>query len=156
MKRILIFAIALISVSAMNAQTQIVKANPLGLAVGIANAGYEFTMGESNSLTVSASYYKVSDIDGIGAGVEYRWYFGEEVLKGWHAGPNVGFYSLKDKGTGKATVFNVGGEGGYQWIFSNNFVVDVFGGVGFLAGGKDLAGINSTAINIGVSLGYAW
>ena len=67
-KRILILVVALISFSAVNSQTSVIKANPLGLAVGVANAGYEFTMGEKNSLTVSGTYYKVSDISGIGAG----------------------------------------------------------------------------------------
>ena len=156
MKRILILVIALISFSAVNAQTSVIKANPLGLAVGVANAGYEFAMGESNSLTVSGTYYKVSGISGIGAGAEYRWYFGEENLKGWHAGPSAGFFSLEDNANTKATVFTFGGEGGHQWIFDNNFVVDVFAGVGYLSGGDTLAGLNATAISIGVSLGYAW
>lgn len=156
MKRILILIIALISFSAINAQSSVIKANPLGLAVGVANAGYEFAMGESNSLTISGTYYKISDISGIGAGVEYRWYFGEEVLKGWHAGPSVGFFSLEDKANNKATVFNFGGEAGHQWIFDNNFVVDVFAGLGYISGGDKLAGLNATAISIGVSLGYAW
>ena len=156
MKRILILVVALISFSAVNSQTSVIKANPLGLAVGVANAGYEFTMGEKNSLTVSGTYYKVSDISGIGAGAEYRWYFGEEVLKGWHAGPTVGFFSLKDNANTKATVFTFGGEAGHQWIFDNNFVVDVFAGLGYVTGGDKLAGLNATAVSLGVSLGYAW
>ncbi|NVK51412.1 MAG: DUF3575 domain-containing protein [Flavobacteriaceae bacterium] len=156
MKKILILAITLFSFNAVNAQSSVIKANPLGLAVGVANAGYEFSVGEKNSLTISGIYYNVSSINGIGAGAEYRWYFGEENLKGWHAGPSAGFFSLKDGANNKATVFNIGAEGGHQWIFSNNFVVDVFGGLGIVTGGKSLAGLNSTALAIGVSLGYAW
>jgi hypothetical protein len=156
MKRILILVVALISFSAVNAQSSVIKANPLGLAVGVANAGYEFAMGESNSLTISGVYYKVYGISGIGAGAEYRWYFGEEVLKGWHAGPSVGFFSLEDAANTKATVLNFGGEAGHQWIFDNNFVVDVFAGLVYLNGGDKLAGLDSTAVSVGVSLGYAW
>jgi len=34
--------------------------------------------------------------------------------------------------------------------------VDVFAGIGYLSGGDTLAGLNATAISIGVPLGYAW
>lgn len=156
MKKILILAIALFSFSAINAQSSVIKANPLGLAVGVANAGYEFSMGEKNSLTIAGTYYNVSDISGIGAGVEYRWYFGEENLKGWHAGPSIGFFSLEDNFNTTATVFSIGGEGGHQWIFDNNFVVDVFAGISAVNGGDKLSGLKGTALGIGVSLGYAW
>ena len=43
MKRILILVVALISFSAINAQSSVIKANPLGLAVGVANACLLYT-----------------------------------------------------------------------------------------------------------------
>lgn len=137
-------------------QSSAVKVNPLGLAFGVANAGFEFKTSEKQSAMVSAVYYDVSGISGLGAGAEYRFYFGDEVLKGWHAGPSVGFLSLEDDFNTSASVFTIGGEVGHQWVWDSGFLVDVFAGLGFVTGGDTLAGLNSTSIGLGVSLGYAW
>lgn len=156
MKKVLILVITLISFSTINAQSKIIKANPLGLAVGVANVGFEFAIGEFNSLTVMGNRYKISDVTGVGVGLEYRWYFGNENLNDWHAGPNLGIFSLEDNKNTKAGVLNFGGEVGHQWIFNNNLVVDLFGGLSYITGGSNLSGFNATTISLGVSLGYAW
>ena len=137
-------------------QSSAVKVNPVGLAFGVANAGYEFSTSDSQSATISGLYYDVSGISGFGVGAEYRFYFGGEALKGWHAGPSLGYLSLEDDFNTSASVFSFGGEVGHQWVWNSGFLVDVFAGLGFATGGDILNGLDSTTIGIGVSLGYAW
>jgi len=137
-------------------QSSAVKVNPVGLAFGVANAGYEFSTSDSQSATISGLYYDVSGISGFGVGAEYRFYFGGEALKGWHAGPSLGYLSLEDDFNTSASVFSFGGEVGHQWVWNSGFLVDVFAGLGFATGGDNLNGLDSTTIGIGVSLGYAW
>ncbi|WP_296637633.1 DUF3575 domain-containing protein [Polaribacter sp.] len=140
-----------------SAQTNAIKVNPLGLAFGVANAGYEFTTSDSQTATISGIYYGVPGIKGFGVGAEYRFYFStKEALKGWHAGPSVGYFSLEDDFNTSASVFSIGGEAGHQWVWDSGFLVDVFAGLGFVTGGDTLSGLNTTSAAIGVSIGYAW
>ena len=159
MKKLILITVAIFSFSLASAQEQAIKANPIGLAFGVANVGYEFSIKDAQTLTISGLYYNISDISGVGFGAEYRFYFSEkEVLRGWHAGPTVGYFSLSDDFDNSASVFNVGGEIGHQWILKEHFLIDTFAGVSLLAGGSDsfATSFSSVAINIGVSLGYAW
>ena len=158
MKKLFLVVVAVLTFSFSNAQEQAIKANPIGLAFGIANAGYEFSVNDTQTVTISALYYDVSDVSGFGAGAEYRFYFVDEALRGWHAGPAVGFFSLEGSGLlsdTTSTIFTIGGEAGHQWILGEHFVIDTFVGIGFASGGGDL-NVSGTAIGIGVSLGYAW
>ena len=156
MKKIIILGMLLLSVSISKAQTKAVKANPLGFVFGIANAGFEFSTTDSQSLTISGIYFDVLGISGFGLGVDYRFYFDGEAISGWHAGPSVGYLSLEDEFNNSGNIFSIGGEVGHQWLFGEHFVLDLFVGYGFVSGGDELEGLNSTAGSIGLSIGYAW
>jgi len=157
MKKLLLACAAVFTFTFVSAQEQAIKANPIGLAFGIANAGYEFSIKETQTLTVSGLYYNVSSISGFGAGAEYRFYFSsDEALRGWHAGPSVSYFSLSDDFSNSAGFFTIGGEAGHQWIFGEHFLVDTFVSLGFVSGSSDSFTVNSTAVGLGVSLGYAW
>ncbi len=154
----LFLVVAVFAFSFSNAQESAVKANPIGLAFGIANAGYEFSINDTQTVTISALYYDVSGVSGFGVGGEYRFYFSDEALRGWHAGPTAGFFSLEGSGLFSdttATIFTIGGEVGHQWIIGEHFLVDTFLGIGFVSGGGDLS-VDGTVIGLGVSFGYAW
>ena len=156
MKKIVFIFLFFLAFQSVSAQSSAVKVNPLGLAFGVANAGYEFTTTNNQTAMVSGLYYDVSGISGFGAGAEYRFYFGGEALKGWHAGPSLGYLSLEDDFNTSASVFTIGGEAGHQWVWDSGFLIDVFAGLGYVTGGDTLAGLNSTSIGLGFSLGYAW
>ena len=156
MKKIIILGMLLLSVSITKAQTKAIKANPLGLAFGIANAGFEFSTTESQSLTISGIYFDVLDISGYGLGAEYRFYFDGEAISGWHAGPSLGYLFLEDGFDNSGSIFSIGGEVRHQWIFGEHFLLDLFVGYGFVTGGDDLEGLDATAGSVGLSLGYAW
>ncbi len=159
MKKICLLIIAVFTFSFVSAQEQAVKANPIGIAFGVANAGYEFSIKDSQTLTLSALYYNISDISGFGVGAEYRFYFSSnEALRGWHAGPSVGYFSLSDDFDNSAGFFSIAGEVGHQWILKEHFLIDTFAGIGLITGSSDglTTSVSSTSISIGVSLGYAW
>ncbi len=104
-------------------------------------------------------YYNISDVSGFGAGAEYRFYFSSgEALRGWHAGPSAGYFSLEDDFNNSAGFFSIGGEVAHQWIFGEHFALDLFAGLGYVTGKSDnlAVSISSTAVSLGLSLGYAW
>ncbi len=156
MKKLLFAAIAVLSITFSQAQNNAVKVNPIGIAFGVANAGYEFSVNDKQTVTIAGLYYDRSSISGFGAGAEYRFYFSDTALKGWHAGPSIGYFSLEDEFDNSGSVFNVGGEVGHQWIFGEHFALDVFAGVAVAASKADNLNVNNTTIGLGVSLGYAW
>ncbi len=156
MKKVVLLIITVISFNFANAQTKVIKANPLGLAFGIANAGYEFSTTDSQSLTVSGLYFNVSDITGVGLGAEYRFYFDGEAIQGWHAGPGFGYFSLKDNADTTASITSLSGEVGHQWIFGEHFALDLFAGYSYYMGGDELAGFEGGSTVGGLSIGYAW
>lgn len=158
-KTFLVALIAIFGLVKLSAQDQAIKVNPVGLLFGIANAGYEFSTNESQTLTISGLYYNVSEISGFGAGLDYRFYFSSgQALRGWHAGPSVGYFGLKDDSNNSAGFFSIGGAAGHQWIFGEHFALDVFAGLGYVAGNSDdlSTSINALSVSLGVSLGYAW
>ena len=156
MKKILFLCVFLLTFQFASSQTSAIKANPLGLAFGIANVGYEFSTSDSQSLTISGQYFDILDIKGAGAGLEYRFYFDQEAITGWHAGPSIGYFKLEDIFDVSASVFSINAEIGHQWVFGEHFLLDVFGGYGFYTGGDDLSGFNTSGGMFGLSLGYAW
>ena len=155
MKKILItLTFAIIGIT-VNAQQQAVKVNPIGLAFGVANAGYEYAVSKANTLTFSGIYFDQDNIDGFGVGSEYRFYFNKQAMRGWHAGPTASFLTLEDNANNSASVFGVGGEVGHQWILNQHFLVDTFAGLNFYSGGGDVD-VDGASFSLGVSLGYAW
>lgn len=140
-------------------QEQAIKANPIGLAFGVANAGYEFSTNDAQTATISALYYNISDVSGFGIGGEYRFYFSSgEALRSWHAGPSIGYFNLSDDFDNSSGFFSIGGEAGHQWIFGEHFLLDVFAGLSFIAGDSDSLSVtvDSLGVGLGVSIGYAW
>ncbi len=160
MKKLIVAATLILGcIASTQAQEQAIKANPIGLAFGVANAGYEFSVNDAQTVTISALYYNISDVSGFGAGGSYRFYFSsDEALRGWHAGPSVGYFGLSDDFDNSAGFFSIGGDVGHQWIFGEHFLLDVFAGLGFVTGDSDSlsVSVDEVAVGLGVSLGYAW
>ncbi len=128
-------------------QERIITVNPIGLLGGDLGAHYEMTMGRSNGLGFNAGLdFHGGDWLwlGINAGTEYNWYFQNHALNGWFAGPGAGISLLLIRhkytpagqtasvtGSSIGLGMQLGGHGGYRWIFDNGFVVDVIAGLGF-------------------------
>ncbi len=161
MKKVFLISI-LLSFTFVEAQTNIVKVNPLGLAFGIANAGYEFTIADKQSITISGAYFKesgnqdVANVDGYGANVLYNFYFSADKVapKGFHIAPGIGVFFLSNS-TDNLSVLSLNATAGHQWILWEHFAIDVFAQYSYLTK-TSLSGVNSSNIGLGLSLGYAW
>ena len=117
--------------SNLNAQS-IVKVNPIGLAFGSLNGGYETFLSDNTSLYLKANFYSRSLVGtrytGFGVGGEYRFYLSDnDRPKGLYAGPiaNIGFIGTNSDFIDNYTLITIGGIIGYQWVFSEDFTVEV-------------------------------
>ncbi|TVZ55356.1 uncharacterized protein DUF3575 [Lutibacter sp. Hel_I_33_5] len=156
MKKIILIFLLLFCFKTIIAQKNAIKVNPLGLALGIANIGFEFKISDNQTASFSALYAKVDDIDGFGAGIEQRFYFdSDEAFMGWHAGPSFGVLALKNNNH-ESTVFSIAADIGHQWVFKKGFLVDAFAGVGYLINTEGFNDLKKLNISIGVSIGYFW
>lgn len=155
MRKFLLVGALFLAFNFTNAQKHIIKANPMGLASGFANIGYEFVASDSETGTIAGVYFNKNKISGSGLGIEYRFYFSSEAAKGLHGGPSVGILSLSYENNSEL-VFSIGAETGYQWIIGKHFALDVFGAYGFLVGTDKLNGLDKSVASFGISIGYAW
>ncbi|MEZ5038532.1 MAG: DUF3575 domain-containing protein [Saprospiraceae bacterium] len=110
----------------------VIKVNPIGLAFGSLNGGYETFLNDKSSLYLKANFYSRGIVGvrytGFGVGGEYRFYLSNnERPKGLYAGPvaNIGFIGTNVDGVGNYTLITLGGVIGYQWVFSEKFTVEV-------------------------------
>jgi len=157
MKKLTLTAITLLTFTFSNSQSKIIKTNPMGLAMGFANVGYEIAFEEEEvSLTFSGLFYNKSDVSGYGVGIDYNYYFGETILEGWHAGPGAGFLFLTGDFDSTSAVFIVGGSGGHQWVMNKHLAIDLFANIGYVTGGNNEINFNPSAVALGLSIGYAW
>lgn len=159
----------------------IITANPIGLIFGYINAHYEMAVGKGNGLGFNGglNFYGAAGWSwfGFSAGAEYNWYFQQHALNGWFAGPMAGIsmisinyeYDAYDaslnlvtkKESASAFGFQLGGKGGYRWIWDGGFTLDVQGGIiytisGAVTLGGSTAPFGGVGPALGVNLGYAW
>ena len=165
-------------------QRHIITANPVGLIFGYLNAHYEMAIERTNGLGFDAGLvFPPGGWGGFGMslGAEYNWYFQNHALNGWYAGPLAGIefeelnYSYNVygfSGSGSGTVFGleIGGHGGYRWIWDSGFTVDVNGGFGYIIAnsvsinetingvkvGTVTASVGGFGLLLGCNLGYAF
>lgn len=110
----------------------VVKVNPIGLAFGSLNGGYETFLTDKTSLYLKGNFYSRGLIGirytGFGVGAEYRFYLSDnDRPKGLYAGPiaNIGFIGTNSDLIDNYTLITIGGVIGYQWVFSEKFTVEV-------------------------------
>lgn len=131
MKKLLfLFAFVAFTFS-VNAQSQVIKANPIGLAFGAFNACYEKVLNEKSSLLISGAYFNggIGDIDvtSFGAGVGYRKYITKkEAPNGFYVQPTLSFGSGSEALTDVSYLqLGIGADLGYQWVWDGGFVLDL-------------------------------
>lgn len=114
-----------------SAQSQVIKANPIGLAFGAFNACYEKVLTDKSSFLVSGNFFSggIGDVDVtvFGLGVGYRMYITKkEAPRGFYAMPNIGFGSGSEGLTDVSYLqLGIGVDLGYQWIWDSGFTLDL-------------------------------
>ncbi|NJB70475.1 hypothetical protein GGR42_000937 [Saonia flava] len=160
------------------AQENVIKINPLGLALGSAELGYERALNEKSALEVSLAYFS-SDAtfnsgeevkaNGFGAEGKYKLYFSStnNAPRGWYAAPVATYASASADSSsgedGKFSYFGAGAVAGYQWIFgggNSGFALDLNLGFQYISASTQgsISGVSIDGIlpRLGLSLGYAW
>lgn len=161
MKKIFFLALFCISFFEMTfAQQAIIKTNPLNPILGRYTLGVEVAVTEHSSLSLFVSRLNINynkdfetKNDGKVGGIinltnwafmpEYRYYFSQQVLKGFYAGAfgnyarinaDISINGGSASTTGTAiTKFNSYGLGlmtGYNFLVKDHFSIDIFGGLG--------------------------
>lgn len=159
------------------AQRNVVKINPLGLAFGSTELGYEGVTSNNLTYEISIAYVSdkqdlngVKDVKSSGIGVEGKLKFyllkSKEAPRGLYAAPVITFDYLNPKPKGdqeRFTVLKGGALLGYQWVFGGSdsgFALDVNLGAQYTSTALvDTIGDGPSSgilIRSGVSLGYAW
>jgi hypothetical protein len=141
MKKLIVMA-AFAVAGLVNAQENIVKANPLALLGGTDLLSYEFGVADQSTIVLGVGYggYKLggADYTSFGGEAQYRYYFSEK-FKGWYGAGRASFSSGEVKtdfsglgfdsnGTSSKqdfTSFGAGVLAGYQWVFDSGFVIDL-------------------------------
>ncbi len=162
MKRLFFLLILLFSFYEISfAQKAIIKINPLNPILGRFTLGAEVAVTENSSLSLFVSRsninynrfnYRTANGSEIGGKLElnswgfmpeYRYYFGQQVLRGFYGGAYANYARMNTtisvnggsaSTTGKANAsFNNYGLGlmaGYNFLIKDHFSIDVFGGLG--------------------------
>ncbi len=161
-KFLLCAAIAVLGISNVKAQENIVKFNPLALIVGSFEVGYERAVNDSQSVQLDLAYSSfnsgIIDYNGFGVGLQYRFYFqdSKDVLEGWFAGP-VASYSSASGNDLSVSSFAAGGVIGYQWNW-NPITLDLYGGPAYYSIDADDPtfdfGFDGIGARLGLSLGF--
>lgn len=165
----LILSLAFVAFAfSLNAQSNVIKTNPLGLAFGNFNATYERVFGTTSSLLIRGQYmYKLlgADVSLAGAGLGYRYYFThakKPVPAGFYVNPQLAFSFGKvndeTEGNYSASTIGFGAEIGYQWVWESGFVLDL--GIGpmytIAKGGDSENELNGIVPSATVAIGYAF
>lgn len=177
MRKELIFIIACLVITGTTiAQSKVVKINPVGLAFGSLELGFEEAVSDKMSYEISLLYVSVKDninggdndkSSGIGLEGKLKFYLlkSKETPQGLYAAPVITFdyFNPWTKGERRRfTVLKGGALVGYQWVFggrNSGFALDINFGAQYTsttlieAVGEPSDGI---LIRGGAGLGYAW
>ena len=110
----------------------VVKVNPIGLAFGNINLGYQRALGTAHAVQISANYwYKIfgTDVSGFGIRGGYQFFLTSRTKsapEGFYIGPQISFNSLKETNTDvSVTAFGIGALIGYQWVWNSGLCLDL-------------------------------
>ena len=174
MKKILLAALTLLSMSFVKAQDNVIKVNPLAFFGGSDLVSYERKITDNISGLVGLGYSSFSlgsyKYTNYGSEIQGRYYF-KEALKGFYGGAQAGF------NLGKATLdagfitsdvsytsIRLGAKAGYQWIWNSGFALDLNFGFAYNTysynadAGTSTAGLSGGGArpNLGFGLGFAF
>ena len=151
----------------MNAQDNILKTNPLGLAFGNFNVTYEKVLDEKSSVLGSVNFFFNTfgvDVSAFGIGGAYRYYLTnakKAVPNGLYVNPQVGF-TFGSSGDFNYSGIAIGAEIGYQWVWESGVALDLGIGPNYVnLGGGDVDSIgfdNTDGIfpSATIAIGYAF
>lgn len=171
MRKNLIIVFALFCVLAVNAQEfkHVIKVSPFGLLFGQISGTYEKVLTENSSFLVNLNYLN-RDFLGVktksfGAGIGYRHYLQHDKLApiGFYLSPEASYSNFSiDQDVINASSFGVGVVGGYQWVWSSGFSLDLNIGAQYAFSNNtnvnnvNLGSFNGIVPKLGVNIGWGF
>ena len=182
MKKATIFSLLFAGAFAFQsfAQTNIVKWNPLSLAVSTINLGFESALNDKLSVQLQGFYWLGWDlgdasVDGFGVTPELRFYPSGNAPRGFFVGPFARYQSWSSSTTdfnggeitGTVTGISGGLNIGGQFIFGDIISLDIYGGPGYASysvkwddpdgeGSLDLGMLDGFTFRFGLTVGVAF
>lgn len=131
-----IMALSIGMVLGQSEQKNALKANPLGLILGVGKINYERKITDASSVQLGISYFKFSNsgssLSGLSLIPEYRFYVSKKAIDGFYLAPFFKYRNLTvedESDDFKASLNNYGGgaKAGFNWLLGKeqNFVIDL-------------------------------
>jgi hypothetical protein len=183
MKKIFKTILLLVSFTAISYFTQaqnsettkknIVKVNLLSPLVRTGSFFYERTQSKSSSVLIGVFYIGIpKEVYGLGITPAYRFYLSDtkQAPIGFYVSPYGRFCYLSADNNNRsfnAITAGMGLELGYQWLFKDVVILNIFGGIGYSAAGGSatnnggdlvesfIIGVDTSRL-LGLSLGVAF
>jgi hypothetical protein len=143
---LLLFAFSFAGITGAMAQEKrnVIKINPLSLALANLSFSYERILTEKTSFQLQAGYWlggSIGDVkfSGMSLTPEFRYYVSDnERPKGFYLAPFMRYQSISAQSKefdSKATLTRIGGGGafGYQFLFGKTVTWDIFMGPQYLS-----------------------
>lgn len=141
----------------------VIKVNPIGLAFGNINLGYQRALAPAHAFQISANYwYKIfgTTVSGFGMRGGYQFFLTsrtKEAPEGFYIGPQISFNSLKETETDvSVTAFGIGALLGYQWVWNSGLCLDL--GIGpvyqFASESETTTSYQGFLPNVTIALGW--
>ncbi|MGM0443873.1 MAG: DUF3575 domain-containing protein [Fibrobacterota bacterium] len=155
-----------LSIHAQPGKTKALTTNPLGMAVGMFNAGYQFEVAPKHALGIEGYFWNPWSIDLMvtGAGFSYN-YYSKGGMEGFWFAPSfqVGYasweyedYNTSETQSDEALSLGGGATAGYRWTWEAGFTLGLAAGTQFISGeyeGVDFGGVSPSLV---FDLGYAF
>ena len=160
-------ALAALAASPAHAQsvkpiTQVISISPISLVFGAFGAEYERSLGPSQSIGASGTYYRPEFFSYLSGEVKYRYYPQEKALEGLGVGITVGLTQIGTHGDGTSdsgTAASIGFAIDYQWLLGpkKHFAVTLGSGARrLIAIGNTVDGASVTLPTGRISIGRAF
>lgn len=145
----------------VQAQTVIVHSNLLMWAGQGANIGVDLAVNDYQSIgvtgmfTMGDSWFKDYNVSGIQ--LDYRFWFKRKLFQDFFFGPQLGLYHYREKkGENRHTALTAGFVGGYGWMISRHWNVDVLLGAGYLLYADPNQHYKFVPTNLGANISYVF
>lgn len=144
-------------------QTVVVHTNMALWAAEGANLGVDLavndfqTVGVTAMATLGESWVKKTDLSGMQ--LDYKFWLTRKLLQGFFLGPQFGLYHYRmdeDRSVLRHTALTAGIQGGYGWMLSRHWNLDVAYGAGYLLYADPRSHHKFVTTNFGVNISYVF
>jgi hypothetical protein len=135
----------------------LVSTELFGLVQGVFTFTGEQAVEDDGAIWLSALLFlPQSGVAGSGVAAGYAWYPSGHVLRGVYLAPGLGTAFVTD-GDADATVFTVGGDVGYRWLFPSGLAAGGSVGLAYASASSTYGGVGTGFVpGVSLQVGKHW